>query len=199
VPTTLTIIAIVATVASTAVAVSGQMAAGAAADKAAKYNAQVAQNNAQAARDQGAFESQVAQNDATAAQNAAKIREDILRRQGAQVQSEGVALAGAAGVDPGEGSPLLVTMQNKREIEIAAQREKYAGQIEANAALSRGTSAQYASDLAATGYESSARLQRFSGRIAQQSSYTQAGTTLLSGAGTVAKQYGDYYMLTAKK
>lgn len=113
------IIAIVGAVASAASAVGTVMSMnqrGAVAD----YNTQVAQGEADAARD------------------AAKTEADDIRRRGAKEQSKLRAAAGAAGLIAEEGSPYELLLENAQEIELDAQRRLFRGDTEARRYESQG-------------------------------------------------------------
>ena len=56
------------------------------------------------------------------------------------MQAEGRALTGASGVSLGEGSSLLVQMDNEREAEIARRREQYVTSVEAQGIRYQGRS-----------------------------------------------------------
>lgn len=122
--------------------------------KAYKYNAEVADLQAQQARDAAKLEGET------------QARED--RRQQAAVR----AAIGAAGVEPNEGSPLLVLMENARAAKDAQNRIEYAG------------------ELRAAGLHSQADLQRFYGQQAKTMGAYGAGVSLLGSAANIA---GTYY------
>jgi hypothetical protein len=103
--------------AAIAIAIAAAAAAGTAAttivaaeqqSKAATYNAQVADLQAQQAQD------------------AAKLEEEAFRDRAKRIQAQNRAEIGASGVSF-EGSPLLVLMENASMAEYEAQRIKYSG------------------------------------------------------------------------
>lgn len=106
------IIGIVATVASTAVGVMASQQQAAQQKKIAKYNAQVAENQAFQAR------------------QAAAVRAEQSRERSRRIQSAARARAAASGVEL-EGSPGFVLLDNARQAELDAQRLKYGGEVQA--------------------------------------------------------------------
>jgi hypothetical protein len=91
----------------------GTYAAGEAQGKAADYNQQSADMQAQQARD------------------AAAIAEEEARERNARLQGMARARASASGVVTSEGSPLLVLMDNAAQAELEAQRIRYGGEVRA--------------------------------------------------------------------
>ena len=156
-----TVAILAVTIISGAVTAYSQIQQGEAARAAAKYNSKVAQD--------------AADYNARAAEQAGRVNADIIRRQAEHTMAEGEALTGASGVEMGEGSTLLVQMDNARESAIAQRREKYNAQVAAQGYLYQG---------AAT-----AGIQNFQGRMTQRQSYVAAGSTLLT---TGLKAYGTY-------
>lgn len=106
------LITIAATVISTAVGVYSAYQQGQAQQKAAKYNAKVAENQAIAAR------------------NAAAVREQQHREQVRRLHATQRAVSGASGVTE-EGSPLLVMADTLEQAELDAQRIRYGGEVSA--------------------------------------------------------------------
>ncbi len=88
-------------------------AAGQAQQQAAGYNADVAENQAQAAR------------------NAAAVDEEASREKARRIQAAARATYGASGASQEEGSPLLVLMDNARQSELEVQRIRYSGELAA--------------------------------------------------------------------
>jgi len=113
---------------------------GAQAEYAARYNATVARNQAQAARD------------------AANADADTQRRQYDRVLAAQRARYGASGVIAGEGSSLLVMLESEEEAALDVARVRHGGAVaaqglEAEAKMQRyqGQQARRASYLSATG------------------------------------------------
>lgn len=100
----------------------GVYASGQAQGAAADFNAQVAQQQAQAARD------------------AAAVEEEQTRERNRRIQATARARAAASGVVPSEGSPLLILMDNAAQAELEAQRARFGGEL--TAAGFRGQAAQ---------------------------------------------------------
>jgi hypothetical protein len=126
-----------AAVASAAVSAAGAISSGQAQSKMASYNAAVAERDAQAARQQAAFEES----------RQRQARDALLGKQRA-------AFA-ASGVTP-EGSPLLVAAETATQAEIDAEAIRYSGSVaearaNSQAALDRmqGAAARTASYFAA--------------------------------------------------
>lgn len=142
--------AAVAAVASAAAAAYSQHQAGQAQASAFRYQSRVAENQAQAARDAAAV-----------AERQSRERTDRIRAL-ARVRAEG------SGVVSGEGSPLLVLLENARQAELDAQLTRYGGEVQGGFA------------------ESEARLQTFKGQVARRSANIGAGATLLSGVASGA-------------
>ena len=142
-------------------------------------------SSAQAAEDQARYNKKVAQQtgeyNARLAEETGKVRVDNINRTVERMQAEGRALTGASGVAPGEGSSLLVQMDNEREAEIARRREAYATSVEAQGIRYQG--------------DEQSRMFALQSKIARR----QAGVTLLTGAISAASQgYGAYNTATAK-
>lgn len=90
--------------------------------------------------------------------------EDFRRRQRALLAKRR-ALLGAGGVDAGSGSPLLVSDDFAREIELQARRIEAGG------------------DLRATRLEQQSALTRASGRAARTGGFLRGGARILTGIG----------------
>jgi hypothetical protein len=151
------IVGAVATTAGAAVSAYASYQQGQAQKKAYEYNAKVAENQAEIAKQQGEFR--------------ARQQRERDRRLRAQAR----AIQGVSGVEVGEGSSLLVDIDNARQAELNAQAAKYA------------TEAQRANILA------EAQLSRFKGDVAERGATLGAGATLLSGLGSAAGSAGRYY------
>ena len=138
-----------------------------------KYNAQLAENQAQQARNE-------ALNAKYAAEVQAKQREDHTRRV---LASQRVA-AGASGITT-EGSPLAVMMDQASQGAYEAALIRYGGETQqagylnqGNVFDTQGAFARFSSD--------------FSASAAEEAGAYRAGTTLLSGVGSAASQYATY-------
>lgn len=121
------------------------------------------------------YNAEVQERNARAQEAAGRAEELQQRRDAARLQSRQRALLGTAGVEIGEGSPLLVL------VNTAAEAEREALTIRENARV------------AAQGSRSGAELSLLSGQAAKArgrnlstGSVLQAGGALLSGAGSLA-------------
>jgi hypothetical protein len=81
-------------------------------------------------------------------------------------------MLGASGVEPSEGSPLLVSEDFAGETEYQALRIRSGG------------------ELAATRLEQSARLSALAGRNARTAGFARGGSLLLQGAGSLYRPRG---------
>ena len=95
---------------------------------------------------------------------AASDEEDFRRKQSRAFAARRAAL-GASGVEPGAGSPLLVSEDFASEVELQALRIRAGGEV------------------TATRLEQQAVLQRSQGRAARSAGFARGGALLLSGAG----------------
>lgn len=152
-PATMTIIATGAAVASAGVGAIGAIQQG------------------QAAKSQASFQSAVAQQQADRARQDAAAQEETFRQQQSRALATRRANLGGAGIDPSQGSALLVDQNFAGEAELSALRIRNGG------------------DVAATRLEENAALTRSAGSNAETSSYFRAGSSLLSG---VSSAYGVY-------
>lgn len=119
----------------------------------------------QRAREADRYNAKVAQSQAAAAQQSAAVQEAAIRERNQRVQASARAALGESGITT-EGSPLLVLMDNARQAELEARLTRAEG------------------DRAAAGYQSQSRLLNYYGGQAASAGYLQAGTTLLTGAGS---------------
>jgi len=62
----------------------------------------------------------------------AAIRADTIRRHGERLQAKATAIAGASGVETGQGDVVLAAMDNAANIETDALRAKYSGDVQAS-------------------------------------------------------------------
>lgn len=113
-----------AAAAGTGVAVYGAQQQAVAAEKAGKYNARLAENQA------------------LQAQYAGQVAAREQRARGLRVLGLQRSLTAGAGVTP-EGSPLLVMMDTAAQSELDAQNALYTGQVQAESDLARATYARY--------------------------------------------------------
>ena len=121
----------------------------------------------QAQKRQAEFQATVQRQQAERERQQAEADEQDFRRRQALLSSSRRAALGASGVEGGEGSPLLVSEDFAGEAELQALRLRSGG------------------ELRATRLEQSAQLQRLKGRNAQTGGFLRAGSSLLSGAGTL--------------
>ena len=124
----------------------GQMNAGKAEEAAGKYNAKVSEINAAAERDKAEADSQ------------------DYRLANSRKLAASIAARGASGVAIGSGTPLQVTEDVVRQIELGASRIGHEGGVKANA------------------YQNQAKLDRAGAKNARSAGRIMAGATLLSGA-----------------
>lgn len=118
------------------------------------------------------YNAKLAKNQAINAANAAQVeianrREHYNRQMAAQR-----AALGASGVDPSEGTPLLVQIDSAEQAALDLSRVRYQGEVRS------------------TAYQSEANLQKFYARANLRQGYITAGASLMSGA---AKATGAYY------
>lgn len=132
--------------ASTAMSVFGSVAGGVGAMQAASFNAKMAEQEAEAARQQAALE-------------AGRVRETGRKILGAQR-----AATAKAGLEVGEGSPLLIMLETVRQSEEDAMLTRYKG------------------DVRATSLRAEARAQRAEGRRALLGGILGAASEGLKGA-----------------
>jgi hypothetical protein len=117
-------------VAGTGIATYSAYQQGQQAEKAGKYNARIAENQA------------------IAAQQAAGLKADTLRDRARRIESTNIARAGGAGIVPTAGSPLFVMADNAMQAELDAQRVQYGGDQEAAAFNSQARLARYGAGVA---------------------------------------------------
>ena len=122
----------------------------------------------QAAQAQGNLQAQVLQQQATSERQRAAADEADFRNRQSRATAERRAGLGASGVDPSQGSPLLVSEDFAGEAELQALRIRTGGEVTATRA------------------EQQATLQRFQGRAAQRSGFIRGGSLLIGGIGTAA-------------
>jgi len=166
----LPVIALAATIGSTALGVVGSIQQGKAANAAAKYNAQVARNNAQ-----------VQEWQAKDAEARGRTKELQHRQQVSQLIGRQRAVMAGNGVDVNLGSAVDL------QADTASQGEFDALTIRSNAEREA-----YAARVGASNYTAEAGLQIGQGKAAKQAGFMGAGTTLLSGAGSVADKWLTY-------
>jgi hypothetical protein len=153
---TLAIIGAAAAVAGAGVSAYASYEQGQAQRKAYKYNAAVTRNQAEIAQQQAA--------------HAARQQRERDRR----IQARARAIQGISGVEVGEGSSLLVDIDNARQAELNAQAAKYEAEARRRNMLA------------------GAELGEYQGGVAAQQATIGAGATLLSGLGSAASGYGSF-------
>lgn len=117
------------------------------------------------------YQSQAAENQATSARQAAAIRAQQEQKRTDAIRARARANAGASGVETGEGSPLLVMLENARQAQYETELIKYGGEIQS------------------AGFETEAKLRTFESRAVRRAGMIGAGTTLLAGVGNAAGTY----------
>ena len=122
-----------------------------------------------AAKAESDFNAAMSRQQAMNAQQVARSNEQDFRRQQSRAAASRRAAMGASGVNIGTGSPLLVSSDLEREVELQAQRIRHGGQV------------------ASTRLEQQAQLQQQAGRNLQSAGYLRAGSSLLTG---YARAYG---------
>jgi hypothetical protein len=113
------------------------------------------------------YNAAVAEQDAIAAQNKAKYDEGLHRERIKALLSKQRAIIGASGADM-SGSPLLATIDTIEKGELDALAIRQGGEIESRR------------------YKNQAASSRLEGKSASRASMYKAGSTLLSGASSVA-------------
>jgi len=146
---------IVVAVASTAVTAYGQYAAGESAKDAADYNAEVARQRA----------------DATA--RAMEAETSLAHKNARRLKAEQRAAYSKAGAVPTTGTPLLVMMEQAKDMELDIMAERHNRMKEAQS------------------LENTAAMSKWEGKTARRTAMFKVGATLLSGANSVGKQYND--------
>ena len=144
------VISVVATVAAAAASAYAQYQAGQTQAKILKYSAKAAENQARAARE------------------AADIRAKQEEKRLNMIRARARANAGASGVEVGEGSPLLVMLENARQAQYEVDLIRYSGEVQSTAAIGES------------------KLRMFESRAVRNSAAIGAGTTLLSGVASAA-------------
>ena len=119
----------------------------------------------QAAAAQGKLQAGILEQQATRERQEAAASEADFRARQSRALAQRRAGLGASGVDPGTGSPLLVSEDFAGEVELSALRIREGGEVRATRA------------------EQQAVLQRFQGRAARTAGFVRGGALLVSGAG----------------
>ena len=170
--------AIAAAVIGAATTAYSAYAQGQAQSNAAKFNAEVAENNAQIAQDTAAAQ--------------ARQKQDAYRR----VLGANRAAAGAAGVEGDLGSPLLVMADNAAQAELDLQFTKYRGLVQQTGFQSEANLNRYRADFASQAgvFGAGSTLLSGAGNIAGRL-YGHAGSSggsgFPSGAGFEAYRAGE--------
>ena len=128
----------------------------------------------------GSYNAAVAERDAETARLNAEYEAGVQRKETQKLLGRQRALYGKSGVTL-EGSPLLLMAETAAEGELDALMIERGGKMRAQ------------------GYRSEATLSRMKGSAAKRAGYYGAGSTLLTGAGQAAYQYGAYRKKDAKK
>lgn len=168
--TALAVGGLVLSAAGTAATVVGQQQAGQASANAARYQAQVADNNAILAQQKA--QQETAAGEQRAANEALKTRAQVGAIKAAQ---------GASGVDVNDGSAVDVRSS-------AAEL----GQLNALTTRANAENQAYGYQTAATSYEAQADLDRSRASSAISGANAGAWGSLLSGASSVGKQYAKW-------
>jgi hypothetical protein len=167
------IVAAVATVVAAGISAYGVYEAHEAQADVAQYNKKVEQTKAQ-----------IALNQAQAARDAAAMAEAQSRDRTRRELATQRAQVGAAGIDS-SGSPLAVMLDSVEAAELEAQQIRYSGELQA---LGHRQTAEF--NVADAG------LQTYYGRQAQKAGAIGTGSTLLTGASNVAGIYARYQSRT---
>lgn len=117
------------------------------------------------ARKQAKAQSAILQQQATREQLEAAAREETFRRDQARLLARRRAILGAAGVEPGEGSPLLTSEDFASETELQALRIRSGGELQQ------------------TRLQQQALLEESRGGRAQAAGFVRSGSLLVAGAG----------------
>lgn len=113
-------VAAVAAVAGAALSAYSSIQQGEAASKAEQYNAQVAANNAQQAKD------------------AAAVNEESSAYRAKLLLASQKAAAGASGIDPNQGSPLSLMTDAAQQTTLDALKIRYGGETQSTAYVNQG-------------------------------------------------------------
>ena len=131
----------------------------------------------QAAQAQANFQAGILRQQAESDRQVAAANEADFRRRQSFVLAQRRAALGASGVEPGSGSPLLVSEDFAGEVELQALRIRSGGELRATRA------------------EQQAVLQRFQGRAARTAGFVRGGSLLITGAG---KKFGGGITLRSR-
>lgn len=160
-------IAIAATVLSTAVGAFGQIQAGNAQAAEAKYQSQIAANNAK-----------IMSQEAGDARRRAQVDEENARIRQQQLQGRQRAVMGAQGVDMSSGNALDILSDTAAFGEMDALQTRENGEREARAAEIKGAN-----------FTADAQLGRMRAKSASQAGMIGAAGTVLSGVGSVSEKW----------
>ena len=125
---------------------------------------------AQQQQDVAKYQGKLQQNQAAAVQAQAQSASDTLREQDRRVMAQQRAIVGGEGLST-EGSPLMILLDSTEQAQLEQQRVKYGGSLQA------------------AGFQNQAKLLNYEGAQYARAGYTQAGTTLLTGAASAAGNY----------
>lgn len=123
----------------------------------------------QAANAQAKYQATIQRQQAERERQIAAAQEEDFRRRQSRLMSARRAAAGASGIDPSTGSPLLASEDFAAETELQALRIRSGGEA-------RGTR-----------LEQQAALTRAGGRARQTAGFIGAGTSLLQGGSRTAR------------
>lgn len=172
----LPVVAVVAAVAGTALSVAGQIQQGKANEAASNYQAQVAANNAQLAKQQ-AQETNAAGEQQTAIQQM-KTRATVGAIRAAE---------GASGVDVNTGS----------NVDVRSSAAEL-GQLDALTIRSNAARQAYGYETGATSFQAQSQLDRATASQAGTAGFFGAAGSLLSGASSVAKEYSAWQQASGR-
>ena len=162
------------------------------AKKAAEYNAQVIERNAQAAADAAEVEAQQHQRNAAIAlgdilltQQAQRWQEDQQRQQQEYVAGQTRAIVGASGLML-RGSPLATYEAGLRQSERTILAGRYKSQLQERALRDQATMESYAADVSRYGAGERLRVGKAQAALAEYGGSQQQFASLLGGFGNLA-------------
>jgi len=165
-----------------AVSAIGAIRQGQAASNEANYRAQLAEQQAAVTRQQAEITRQQAEREKVVGRQS----EEDFRREQSRLMAARRARFGAAGVEQGSGSPLLVSEDFASEVELQALRIRSG----ADTAVTRLEQQAQQQEYQAGFQAAEAPLYRASGKNAKTGGFLRAGSLLLSGAGRAYGAYG---------
>lgn len=153
-----------------AIAIAG-IAASAAGTAVSVYS-QYAQGQAQ--QKAAKYNQRANENAAQTAQQEATAHANLQRESYRRVIATNRAVTGSAGVEETSGSPLMVASDNARQAELNALMTEYGGKVRS------------------TAFQNQAELYKMRAESAGPAGLLNAGSTLLSGAAQLGRQYGAF-------